>query len=76
MEQEAYEQSEYEGVSTLHWAKRQLRGVIREDDPRYRQELLRVGLIFLDSVEMDMGESYGFRSYASEQQPQSYSWLV
>ena len=68
---------EYEGSSLLKWAELQLQGVMRCDDPRYRRELARVGLIFLDSAEMIWFESNGWRGrFASERMPKSYSWLV
>jgi len=77
------EQAEYEGSSTLRWAKRQLRGVIPENDPRYKREVLCMGLVYLDAAEMQMEEwrdwhCIGWRetSFISECMPKSYSWLV
>lgn len=78
-----YEQAEYEGSSTLRWARRQLNGVIRESDPRYKGEMLHMGMVFLDAAEMQMEEwrkrhCIGWRetSFISEYMPKSYSWLV
>lgn len=77
------QQPEYEGRSTLRWARRQLSGVIGENDPRYKRETLQMGLVFLDSAEMQMEEwrmrhCMGWRetNFISEYMPKSWSWLV
>jgi hypothetical protein len=67
----------YEGNSLLKWAELQLRGVLSKDDPRYHDEIIRIGLIFLDCTEMVWYEGHGWcERFASEGVGKSWAWLV